>query len=751
MPNEFIDGANEIILVYNASLNNRDPSRYISPLKKALRKINYLVDLEIPLSDGNLPEFLDQVRNSKARHVISLVDDKDECSAILRMPNSFNEPEAIGAQDIMGLEALEVLVDIKVDFFGQLYGIFAGTQRFALILSLIEVAAHYEDDLDLSTAHDNYAVRLSRKDWLSTPNDDLENAFLNAIKLFLEPRTSSRRNEIQNPIDTEDIQPTHIREVVNRISIPLCAIVEDEIGISDETINVFTGFVSRCNLSGNGLPNEKILLARNAIAAMTMARRLSSLNLEGEKFNCWIISVDAYSGDVTRGLETLGFRRFLSLHENVIFSIDHESKVRDIVELGLSDSVFLLVDWRTNRIHSVWRKSNDIGSLIAVLPNDLFHYALHVRPDERVEFYGRSNTPNLVWDGFKWRPPATSTLLNLLNIHKDQLEIDVGVAKKVADATDKLLDSGCSSIFVIIHPNDIAKINKVSDRSLRSNLLPPNGFFRPVVIDEVQPNQLANFLKLDGSHFFYKEKLLQICCNLKLLDGHWHSCVPTDEVRRGINDWIFDQTFDFRRVGFTFSDAEDSLHVRISPRNEEELERFINYMKVAPNESPIDTFLLDSLGLYRTSTKLIGQRQISGQNVLYCEERQFSADLSRDPDYRLLVKIPVPEKGNEVIPVTEGLYHADAADGEGFDVFIDLKKIEDVRNGLSSSTWEYSPSILQVLDQWLLSGRITESGSLGTGTRAAKAASKALPESLVVKVSASGKLYLFMNGTDARI
>jgi hypothetical protein len=227
--------------------------------------------------------------------------------------------------------------------------------------------------------------------------------------------------------------------------------------------------------------------------------------------------------------------------------------------------------------------------------------------------------------------------------------------------------------------------------------------------------------------------------------------VPTDEVRRGINDWIFDQTFDFRRVGFTFSDAEDSLHVRISPRNEEELERFINYMKVAPNESPIDTFLLDSLGLYRTSTKLIGQRQISGQNVLYCEERQFSADLSRDPDYRLLVKIPVPEKGNEVIPVTEGLYHADAADGEGFDVFIDLKKIEDVRNGLSSSTWEYSPSILQVLDQWLLSGRITESGSLGTGTRAAKAASKALPESLVVKVSASGKLYLFMNGTDARI
>jgi hypothetical protein len=466
----------------------------------------------------------------------------------------------------------------------------------------------------------------------------------------------------------------------------------------------------------------------NVIRAMTMARRLSSWSLEGEKFNCWIKLVDA--SDVVEGMFSNAHRLFGSC-SNIHFDISHEKEVREIAEMAIGDSVFLHVDWNTNRIQSVYSHKTVYSDnpMKDTCPKDKSYIAIHVRSDERVEIFDKDGRNVLIWDGFRWRPNPVHDLEKQLSEFQFSNTCDkLKLQSTLKDTGARLLDGGYSSIFILVHADDRKEYDPIWGETLRSDLLPPKGLFKPLDITKIGDSALFTLLKLDGAHFISSEgRLFKICGSLTSPSDAWHECLLSQkeldgcqinrdkEVQLGIHGSVkcHDNSL------LIYSKGEFNQFAK-------ELKKFI-LGDGATDGSWWQSALMRSLGLLHHESKLFLDIRVKDSLLV-----QPTANHNFAPN----------EPYCKVVQDGDRLY-------KRFRVLVDIEYIEKTKEILKDSCWEYAPATLQLISQWSRSGHLSVMGNSGTGTRAAIATSKKMPNSLVVKVSASGKIIVFKNGKPA--
>lgn len=518
----------------------------------------------------------------------------------------------------------------------------------------------------------------------------------------------------------------------------------DELGIDQECQ---TEFLKLLTSVAKGRPILTGLsgwtFAFNVIRAMTMARRLASWSLEGEKFNCWIKLVDA--SDEVEGMFANAHRLFSS-NSNIHFDISNEKEVREIAEMAIGDSVFLHVDWNTNRIQSVYSHKTVYSNnpMVNTCRKEKSYIAIHVRSDERVEIFNKEGMSVLIWDGFRWKPNPVRDLEDALTkfyfedkksgkeIDKDETQRNNNLIRILTDTGARLLDGGYSSIFILVHDKDRDKDGPVWGDTLRSDLLPPKGLFKPLNIAKIGDSALFTILKLDGAHFIDSSgRLFKICGNLANRNSAWHDCSLTSKekdscsLEEGATHDIIDESS--KRIGEIKRKADSLLII-----NDVEIKGFIPPLikYLLSGSCPCADLLIRSLELRKDTppgeSKDTLYLDIEVKDSLYVQPPENFNWAPRE------VFCQIRWKGSRIY--------------KQFYVTVDVAKIEEALDLLKKSRWEYAPATMQVLSQWMRSGNLSGRGNSGTGTRAALATSAKMPESLVVKVSASGKIMVYKGG-----
>lgn len=347
---------------------------------------------------------------------------------------------------------------------------------------------------------------------------------------------------------------------------------------------------------------------------------------------------------------------------------------------------------------------------------------------------------------------------------KQKLEKDESLSKenrdKICDAARALLEGGYSSIFIVLDDRDRDNIDRVTDKPLRSQLLSPSGRFNGVDLADLEIDQIVSVLKLDGAHFIDKKGMLfRICRNLIAQPGCWH------ETHLPAIGPI--ATLDYRPKDAPATiRVSETGSVEIAKNNNSEndtkLPRFISDFF---NDQSVDlesrSIVMASLGLVRgivlspqdnaPSDPLVIFNKRPKQRFCYERERLRSSTLPSSAGFfvtimiRDTIKVSDPMKGESPV---EGFYLDQDSKGL-LTCFVDILKIDSVRENLRDCvTFPYRDTIDQSLAEWIRCGSTTGAGNSGTGTRAARDASKSLPNSLVIKVSASGAIKIFENGMD---
>jgi hypothetical protein len=770
MNNDSTSDGNTVIVIYDKSCN----VQFVEQLIQALNKLNFFVLTKHEIGASNIKQAAESIRSSEAKFAVSLVEGRN--SFLLRMPANVYDNLGKTAGD--GMEAiasvLEESQDISADqivFSRALFKLSDDAEsnnRPTLILPLSHattggepVSASQLSDPNnrLSTRKDRKVVRISRSDWAPGQSTDLEASFSIVLKLFLNPKSESN---VTSRLTKEDLCKTltGIEEpcdLLKELADEVYQSLTDEIGLARHTLERFFDCLFSHTEFNPINPSQRSLFILHALASMNMARRLASLNLEGEKFNCLIVFVNEDKNTDSR-LESSGSIKFLQLGEKVQFSTAYESKLRGIVELGISECMFFVVDWKTNNLLSVWGRPDhaDIEAffnsqtLKQDASNKTIKYGIHVRPDERVDFYNRSGKRDLIWDGFQWKTDEVRRLDEVLK----SLSMDDDIRDTITRSVGNLLDGGYSSIFVFVNEND--PWDTITNKSLRSDLLLPNYVKLPIPLSNLTPGQLANFLKLDGAHFLCNDRLLSICRNLTSPEEYWHTLNVQGFGAESLSNLqnIYDTDF-YKKISIIDHGESNGEELIIKIDVKSQLEIVINHMKTVPNcgeRNIIDVQILKSLGLFRATTQEIGSGNFAIQGKdgnLNCERVHGSHIFDGDENYCLLLHIHVPGTLQRFDNPINGLYtriHTEHQQPSGFDVFVDLSAINEIQGWLSKGEWEHSSRVMDVLDQWLIHGRISGVGNSGTGTRAAQSASTKLKHSLVVKISASGKMFMFKHG-----
>lgn len=720
---------NNVILLYDKkmlqSVDGLGRER-LRILRNVLVQLGYPIVKEYAWDPTNVSKFTEGLLAVEARFVISLVDAGHD--PILRHVDFDHTMTSHGISDPILL------------FFRNLYRIGDVDSPSRRVLILLMNPGDSTDRLVSTTVTTDNFCRLAMNEWVTdfSSSESLELDFNVVIQLVFEPW---RQQENTSLTCGDILRELGIEENVFVTKFPqgISELLKDEIGlekpVQEAFFSILTGFFSTSYRAVT-----KLLIAINLLNSMRMARRLGSFTLEGEKFNCWVIMAGS-TVDKTKTLESKGFALIFKFYDWISFDVHHEKAVRDVVELSLGDSVFLLVELSTNRIDSVWGGSksqasfNDLKSHI----KGIAVFGLHVREDERVELLDKEFVPKLIWDGFKWKQSEIVLLKKVLEGQEhDNLKLSQNVIKVIIDSVDELLMGGYSSIFFIVHETDKCNWNKISDKSLRADLLPPRGSFAPKQIDQMNAIQLATVLKLDGAHLLdCNGKLYQVCRNLSFQPGAWNVWKP---------DLADETTSPGKVVDFPkqFIDRDDSSwRVKLNPGDSAVMRKFIDYMRGPLSGRPFDQKLLQHLNLVRASTDTFtGAEKIAqGSFDLSAENDSFTCDFTKQSNFSLFVRVSYPQA------IAAGLSHRGlfaSVDHRFF--YVDVLQIKDVQEYLDSSDSDIAPLLSQSLDHWFRTGCVSGSGSSGTGSRAALEASKVLSNSLVVKISASGKLLIFKGG-----
>ncbi len=738
-------GAEKVVICYDDKVNHK----HVESLRKALLKLRYGLVLDCNIT--NTDEFVsmkDSLKTAPAWLWINLFEAESN-SSLWQTPAERERLEMPG-------RSLPIGGTQPPSFPYENSSVSTLDGSYELALGLSETSHN-----TLDSQGDGNFLRLIRNDWVNInlcKDDDLENSFLQILQFTMDSyrRINPEKMESSNLLNSyiaieskrklDGHSPGGSGWLLQCFKRSVEKSLADELGFESDTLDAFNKLLIRIRENTSfDTRVDFFVFVYNLIRSMTMARRLSSWNLEGEKFNCWILmikTVDDYSKVLNNDM-----KRVFSASENILFNISFEKQVRELAELGIGDSVFLVVEWSTNRIISVTsHKPENVNSTIRANfnPNNS-HVVVHIRPDERVDVLDSAGNVVLNWDGFRWKPNPIAILSNALEPIN---ELDGNVKDTIVNATTKLLNGGYSSIFMIVDSNDVSKCDAVSDKSLRSGLLPPQGLFATIDIKDIGSESLFSLLKLDGAHFIGKNgKILRICGNLKARSDAWHE-FSFDSILSAEERLKYDAGFKGNQVAI--GKALEKLKVLLckgaprmvrycitvdknyrvslsSPVHDDLLPKLAEWLIDDSNNKKFKDLMLQSLGLKKVVKD--GRTIVVLSIEIKDTEENFKSN-----------------SGTDSAPDQDEFFWFEATAKHRLTTQVSLEKILSIQNKIVSSDWKYAHAVSQVISQWLRTGSISQMENSGTGTRAALAASKEMPNSLVVKVSASGKLMVYKNG-----
>ncbi|MBX3418090.1 MAG: hypothetical protein KF851_10845 [Pirellulaceae bacterium] len=526
-----------------------------------------------------------------------------------------------------------------------------------------------------------------------------------------------------------------------------------------------------------------------AFGALRMARRLSTWTLEGYPFECVVVLTSRSKEELIEENQT----RFISLIElePCSFNFSNLGLVRQYAEMAQGTSLLMIVSARDGKLHCVavsrsnqisYRHFREIAGGASVV--------FRVRPQGRVDFFDSTGL-KLLHDGFEWQESPIDFLKDVVSSHFSTLSPDfmLKCIDCLMESVQLLLDSSKSSILVLVNDKDRAIANKFCGEPLRKGIASMAGEVR-VKIDDLDPTSLTSLLQLDGAHFIdssgkmyaiarriptaatprHKIKLSQVEGRFLMeLNKNVPQKLKLIQDQKNSNWLVFDEFIRLEQLEY-FSELFS-----------ENQEIFQKLKKAVVSEySQISKLLF-------LSVNDVDIRQISSQltkNSVYCTaicRRSICVSDSTPNSAGLLVwKDQGNDFKNEAVPKKlvlkvrekQKIEKQFGGEFENPDPYFfyspwpvlasekeDMERIEGLAMLPSGRFLVYEKNILQVLedaklprsaflilDQWYRFGVGQQSDSSGTGTRAAEELSRSLPNSIVVKVSASGSIKALQKG-----
>ncbi|MCA9063600.1 MAG: hypothetical protein KDA96_11090 [Planctomycetaceae bacterium] len=538
------------------------------------------------------------------------------------------------------------------------------------------------------------------------------------------------------------------------------------------------------------LPNEKEatnrtmlpLPAQIAIGVTRLCRRMSTWTLEGDPFECTVVLVGQDKEEVLKASGER-FRSLIELDSPCPFNFDFEDEVRQYAEMSQGLPLMMIVSAITGRLQHI---------ATSLLPNHsgLSHryfkqlageraIVFRIRPPGKVDIFDRSALV-LGFDGFQWRETPFAELEMRALQHFKRKDIQQTCTDRLIESTQRLLDNSQSSIFILVSEADRKTALDLTGESLRPSVMWPTQTW--IKISEVDPAVLASTLHLDGAHLIDESGEVfaiarriraRVDCRHQIILTRAeydqlqprHHCLPygaavqaredqTDEMyadlvfpRRLSPSWVLDWEGEFdQKLGegicrkiraavtgelvqlcYLRFDQEYTTH-SLEPIRSQLRQRHIESAALKLKDKI--TLLLWEKDCIKEASQSTWRTKVNAAVSDLCAAR---GKYELKDDWFVARSIP---KAAMIQPV--GFSVSGLALTECGKVFVVEQMFKDVMGDAN-----LPPGLYEELFHWDRDAAGIGGQSSGTGTRAAEEISKRLPSSVVVKVSASGRLKVF--------
>lgn len=330
-----------LLLLYDTAAEQQDRSEQTSAkasMSSAIGKLGYKTVLPLKFDDiAGLDVALSKISNANFSHAVILMFGTSSTDLLQALQNP--NPSLY--------EVKTPTRESSSDSLSRL------TQKLSEIKNVVQFYGPSLPQDSLNSQFSN-AICVNAKDWFA---NDYETDFLVMLQLTFGPTRYSTTADPSKLAERfwENTQTGISEQVKSFLYSSLKTAIIDEIGTSPtthEALGTLADGVFKNDTVYFQSGARKCHYIYNLLRAMTMARRLCSYTLEGEKFNLWIelnFNDISTSSGTSSGQDQLLFQ-FAS---NIEFSISNEKSVREIAELAIGDKIKLVVDSRTNAITAV--------------------------------------------------------------------------------------------------------------------------------------------------------------------------------------------------------------------------------------------------------------------------------------------------------------------------------------------------------------------------------------------------------------
>jgi hypothetical protein len=252
----------------------------------------------------------------------------------------------------------------------------------------------------------------------------------------------------------------------------------------------------------------------HAIGAARLCRRMANWTLEGEPFQCSVVLFTVVDWDRPR---SRFFRSVIECDQPIPFNFSHLDQIRKLAETAQGRDIMLFVSvedgllrgtcvregvhhFGDSRLQAYTRLSN----LGKTGPEDPHPIILHCREPGFVEIFAKGSFK--FWhDGFRWiaNPYAklTKVIKKFLTLENDESEeFRVRATERLVGAIAELQDRRKSSIIVLTHKLDSHLVEQFAGTQLRPGYtLGPHSSY--LAVDAMSCDVLTALFQLDGANF----------------------------------------------------------------------------------------------------------------------------------------------------------------------------------------------------------------------------------------------------------
>ncbi|WP_417381889.1 hypothetical protein [Gimesia sp.] len=250
-------------------------------------------------------------------------------------------------------------------------------------------------------------------------------------------------------------------------------------------------------------PTDRFMLpwqAQIAVGVTRMCRRMSTWTLEGEPFECTVVLV-GQEPDAILKENGARFRSLIELDTPCPFNFDYEDEIRQYAEMAQGPPLLMIISARDGHLHHL---ATSLMSDNSGLSHRYFKelagehgIVFRVRPPAKVDIFTRDRLA-LGYDGFQWNEAPFDKLEKAANNHFEIKDVQQKCVDRLIESTQRLLDQSQSSIFILVPEAERKTALELTSESLRPSILWPTQ--TRIKIGEVDPAVLASILQLDGAH-----------------------------------------------------------------------------------------------------------------------------------------------------------------------------------------------------------------------------------------------------------